>query len=61
MGEAPKPSGLPPRFICVRRRAKIVALPIVAAIVIAIGASLFVFHYAIALALDPGSSGCGGG
>ncbi|HXN78202.1 MAG TPA: hypothetical protein VN965_05455 [Candidatus Dormibacteraeota bacterium] len=44
-----------------RRRAKIVALPIVAAIVLAIGASLFIFHHAIALALDPGSNGCGGG
>jgi hypothetical protein len=45
----------------VRRRAQIVALPIVAAIVLAIGASLFVFHHVIALALDPGSNGCGGG
>jgi hypothetical protein len=45
----------------VRRRAKIVALPIVAAFVLAIGASLFIFHHALALALDPGSSGCGGG
>jgi hypothetical protein len=45
----------------VRRRAKLVALPIVAAIVLAIGASLILFHHAIALALDPGSNGCGGG
>jgi hypothetical protein len=45
----------------VRRRAKIVALPIVTAIVLAIGASLILFHHAIALALDPESIGCGGG
>jgi hypothetical protein len=45
----------------VRRRAKIVVLPIVTAIVVAIGASLILFHHAIALALDPGSNGCGGG
>jgi hypothetical protein len=38
-----------------------VALSIVAAFVVATGASLFVFHHAIALALDPGSNGCGGG
>jgi hypothetical protein len=38
-----------------------VALSIVAAFVVAIGASLFVFHHAIALALDLGSNGCGGG
>jgi len=38
-----------------------VALSIVAALVVAIGASLFAFHHAIALALDPGSTGCGGG
>jgi hypothetical protein len=44
-----------------RRRAQFVALPIVTAIVLAIGASLILFHHAIALALDPGSSGCGGG
>jgi hypothetical protein len=44
----------------VRRRAKIVALPVVAAIVPVIGASLFIFHHALALALDPGSSGRGG-
>jgi hypothetical protein len=45
----------------VRRRAKFVALPIVAALVLAIGASLFIFHHAIALAFDPGGGGCGGG
>jgi hypothetical protein len=39
----------------------IVALPVVTALALAIGASLVVFHHAIALALDPGSSGCGGG
>jgi hypothetical protein len=44
-----------------RRRAKLVALPIVAAVVFAIGASLILFHHAIALAFDPGSNGCGGG
>jgi hypothetical protein len=38
-----------------------VALPIVAAIVFAIGASFFLFHHAIALALNAGSGGCGGG
>jgi hypothetical protein len=45
----------------VRRRARLVALPIVAAIVLAIGASLYLFHHAIALALNSGSGGCGGG
>jgi hypothetical protein len=44
-----------------RRRAHIVAVPIVTAIVLAIGASLILFHHAIALALGPGSTGCGGG
>jgi hypothetical protein len=44
-----------------RRRARLVALPIVAAIVLAVGASFVIFHHAIALALDPGSTGCGGG
>ncbi len=43
----------------VRRRAKLVVLPFVAALVLAIGASLVIFHHA--LALDPGSNGCGGG
>ncbi|MHB8589216.1 MAG: hypothetical protein ACYDA0_10235 [Candidatus Dormibacteraceae bacterium] len=45
----------------VRRRAKLVALPIVTAFVLAIGASLFVFHHALALGFDPGSTACGGG
>jgi hypothetical protein len=45
----------------VRRRAKLVTLPIVTAIVLAIGASLILFHHAIALALNSGSGGCGGG
>jgi hypothetical protein len=45
----------------VRRRVKIVALPIVAALVLAIGASLFIFHHAIALAVDPAGGGCGAG
>jgi len=41
----------------VRRRAKLVVLPFVAAL----GASLVIFHHALALALNPGSNGCGGG
>lgn len=45
----------------VRRRAKLVVLPFVAALVLAIGASLVIFHHALALALDPRSNGCGGG
>jgi sensor domain CHASE-containing protein len=49
------------RFIQVRRRVQLVVLPIVAAFAVVIGASLFLFHHAIALALDPGSTGCGGG